>query len=346
MAELGSDIGRSSATGTHEYGDITPRIGAYAAAKMLAHAEPLLVLEKFAQVKPIPKNKSGTIKFRRPKPFPLATTPLTEGTSPTAQRMEYEDVSVSLAQYGAFNEITDVVHDTYEDPVLQDIVMLLGEQAAETRESLLWGVLKAGTYVYYGDAADSARTDVNDAISLNRQRAITRGLKAQRARKITSILGPSVNISTKPVEASFVAFAHTDLEADIRGLAGFTPVAEYGSRQPLCAEEIGSVEDVRYILSPVLTPIVDSGSTTLNGMVSTGGANVDVYPVVYFGKEAYGVTPLKGKESLKPMVLNPNQPRGGDPLGQKGTAGWKTYWAGLILNQSWIARLEVGVTDL
>ena len=43
------------------------------------------------------------------------------------------------------------------------------------------------------------------------------------------------------------------------------------------------------------------------------------------------------------MVLNPNVPRGGDPLGQRGSAGWKASHAAVILNDAWMHRLEVAV---
>lgn len=111
------------------YGDISPRVGIIAEVKMLEHAEPILVLQKFGDAKPQPKNKGQTVKFRRPVPFAKATTALTEGVTPASQKMAYQDVSVTMAQYGAWTEITDVIADTHEDPVLQDVTMLLGEQA-------------------------------------------------------------------------------------------------------------------------------------------------------------------------------------------------------------------------
>lgn len=325
------------------YGDVTPRIGAYAAAKMLAHAQPVLVLSKMGQTRPMPQNKGQTIKFRRPVPFAPATTPLSEGVTPASQKMVYADVEATLAQYGAWVEITDVIADTHEDPVLNDAAMLCGEQAAETIEDLIYGVLKAGTAVGYANG--TARNAVNTAISLDKQRMVTRVLKAQRAKKMTSILDGSIKISTTPIEASFVGVAHTDLEPDIRGLPGFTPVAEYGSRQPILPEEVGSVEDVRYVLSPMLDAWADAGGAA-GSMISTTGTNADVYPVLYLAKEAYGVVPLKGKESMKPMILQPNTPRGGDPMGQLGSVAWKTWHTSLILNQSWMYRLEVAATAL
>lgn len=325
------------------YGDISQRTAAYAAKDMLSHAEPILVLSKFGQSKPLPKNKADTIKFRRPIPFALATTPLTEGVTPTSKQMQYEDVTVQIKQYGDVVEITDVVHDLSEDPVLKDSTMLCGEQAGETIETLTWSVIQAGTNVFYANG--SSRGAVNTPISLDKQRAVTRSLKANRGKKITSMVSASPNYNTEPVDAAFIAFAHTDMEADIRDMTNFVPTEKYGSMKAL-PYEIGKVEDVRYILSPVLTPILAAGSGTLNGMTSAGGANVDIYPVIYIAKEAYGLVPLKGKGAIKPSVMNPGMPSKDDPLGQRGCVGWKTYFEAVILNETWMARLESGATDI
>ena len=134
-------------TGTTTYGDINQRTAAWAATEMLRHAEPVLVLTKFGSSKPMPKNKSETVKFRRPIPFSAATTPLQEGVTPTAQKMQYEDVQATMQQYGRPIEITDYVNDLAEDPVLKDASMLAGEQQALTQEMVIWGVVKAGTSV-------------------------------------------------------------------------------------------------------------------------------------------------------------------------------------------------------
>ena len=329
-------------TNTTTYGDINQRTAAWAATEMLSHAEPILVLSKFGQPKPLPKNKADTVIFRRPVPFAIPDTPLTEGVTPTAQQMQYEDVPVQIKQWGAWVEITDVVQDLAEDPVLADASMLCGEQAAETVEIQTWGAIRAGTNVFYANG--ESRDEVNTPISLHKQRAITRTLKAQRAKKITSMVGGSPNYSTEPVDAAFIAFAHTDLEADIRDMTGFVPTEKYGSMKAL-PYEIGKVEDVRYVLSPVLDKWADAGGLA-GDMVSTTGDNADVYPVVYVAKESYGLIPLKGKGAVTPKVLNPDTPRGGDPLGQRGSVGWKTYFVAAVLNEMWMARLEVAVSDL
>jgi N4-gp56 family major capsid protein len=256
--------------------------------------------------------------------------------------LSYEDVTVALSQYGNVVEITDVVHDLAEDPVLKDASMMCGEQAMETIETLMWGVIRGGTNVVYANG--SARNAVNTVLTLNKQRAITRTLKNNRGKKVTNMLSSSVKFNTEAVAAAYIAFAHTDLEADIRGLAGFTPTEKYGSMQAI-PYEIGKVEDVRYVLTPVLDSFADAGGTA-GSMVSTSGSAADVYPIVYVAKDAYGHVALKGADAITPTIINPGQLDKSDPLGQKGMVGWKYYHKSFIANQAWMVRAEVAATAL
>lgn len=326
---------------------ISQRTTVYAERTMLRHAAPVRILDKFGLAKPMPKNKGVNMKFRRPKVFTAATTPLVEGVTPNSTRFEYEDVSVQLKQYGQVVETSDVIADTHEDPVLNDMATQAGENIGRTLEALDWGVLRAGTNAFFANGTE--RAHVNTPISLNKIRLVQRTLKAQKAMKITKILSGSVNFKTKPIEASYIAVHHTDLEADIRALPGFTPVAEYGSRQVVSEYELGTVEDTRFVCSPDLEPFRDAGGAYAGSgkaMVSTTGTYADVYPVVFFGKEAYGLVALRGQGSVSPTVLRPGVKTKSDPLGQRGYVGWQTWHACVILNQVWMCRLECAVSDL
>lgn len=326
-----------------QFGDIGNRTAGWVVSEMLEHARPQLVLSKFGLSFIMPKNTTAVALFRRPVPFAVATNPLTEGATPTAHIMSYVDVSATLLQYGDVVEISDKVADLSEDPVLRDAAMLSGEQAAATIERLTWNIVQGGTNVFYGAIGDAARTDVNDNISLNRHRAVTAFLRAQKGIKINRMLTGSEDFNTTPIEASYIAFGHTNLDPSVRDMAGFSDPSKYGTRERLSEFEIGSVEDVRYILTADITFFADAGNTTLNGMQSTSGSQTDVYPVVYVAREAYGCVPLKGFNSITPIVLNPGTPSKSDPLGQVGFVGWKTWFVAVILNQSWLARLEVSI---
>ena len=326
------------------YGDIGTRTAAYAAEEMLAHAEPISVLSKCALNKPLPKNKTDTQKFRRPVPFAALEVPLAEGVSPTPGAMTYEDVTVQMKQWGGTYMITDKVHDMSEDPVLKDIAMLCGEQAQKTQERILWNKVKAGTNVAYANG--SARTDVNTAVAIADLRKAVRYLQSMKAKKITSILSGSTDYGTTPIESAYVAFCHTDLQADIRNLSGFTPVAEYGSRKTICAEEFGTVEDVRIITSPELIPFYDAGGADGDAVLSTSGTLADVYPIVIVGADAYASVPLKGAGVITPVVINPGTRDKSDVLGQRGYVGWSAWFNATILNQTWIYRVEVAASVL
>ena len=337
------------------YGDITPAIAAYAVVRMLTRAQPLLQLERFGQTYPLPTNSTQTAKFRRyymtgatgsagsgsgAFSIPVATTPLVEGVTPAGSKLSNVDYTVTLSQYGDFITITDVVMDTHTDPILQQATDILGEQAALTVETLRFNVLKAGTNVFYSNG--TARTDVNTPISLTVQRQITTGLNRQNAKKITSIVASTPDYNTKSVEAAYMAVCHPDLESDIRGMTGFKPVADYGPHTSPMEGEIGSVEQVRYLSSTVIAPWADGGGAK-GAMRSTSGTSADVYPVLVFGRDAFGIVPLKGKSSMTPMVVNP-KPAPGDPLGQRGTVGWKLWTATVILQEAFMARLECAAT--
>lgn len=328
---------------TTSYGSISQRTAAWAATEMLAHAMPIELLGGMGQQKPIPKNTADNAKFRRPVPFPAAVAPLSEGITPPSRAMQYQDVSVQLQQYGDVVGITDKVADMSEDPVLKDATSLIGEQAAETKESLIWGTLRGGTSVYYTNGA--ARNAVNTAVNINTIRAAVRYLKSQRAQVITQKITASAAYGTSAVAPAYVAVGHTDLEADLRGMSQFVPVEMYASQGGVLPFEVGKVEGVRFCLSPLLTSFADAGGAK-GTQKSTSGASADVYPLIIFGKDAFGQTMLRGANAITPMVLNPGEPRGGDPLGQNGTVGWKTYFAAVRLNESWMVRVECSVTNL
>lgn len=338
------------------YGDISPAIAAYSVVRMLKRAMPYLHLEKFGQTYAIPTNSTTTAKFRRyflsgttgsagtgsgNFYIPVATTPLVEGVTPNGSRLANQDYTVTLAQYGDFVTITDVIEDTHTDPVLQSATDILGEQAALTVETLRFNVLKAGTNVFYGNAV-AGRSSVVTAISLADQRRVTTALNRQNAKKITQVVASTADFNTKSVEASYMAVCHPDLETDIRSMAGFKPVADYGPHTTPFEGEIGSVEQVRYLSSTVIAPWADAGGAK-GAMRSTSGTSADVYPVLIFARDAFGIVPLKGKSSMTPMVVNP-KPAPGDPLAQRGTVGWKLWTATVILQEAFMARLEVAAT--
>lgn len=318
------------------YGDISPRTAAYAEKELLKRGLPYLVLEKFGQAKALPANSTKVIKFRRYSALSNTPVALTEGVTPTSQQLAVVDVTATLSQYGGLTTITDVILDTHEDQTLNEAVALLGEQAAQMIEKMRFGVLKAGTNVLYANG--SARSDVNTELTVDIQRRAVRALKRQNTRFITTIVRSTPSFGTENVAPGFVALIHPDLEASVRSLTGFVPAEKYGTMTPW-ENELGKCEDVRYVSSTIFEPFANAGGAK-GSMLSTGGTAADVYPILFVGRDAYGIVALKGAFALTPMVVNP-KPSDSDPLAQRGHVSWKGMQTATILNDAFMIRVEV-----
>jgi N4-gp56 family major capsid protein len=332
---------------------------------MLEHAQPITVLGDFGTQREMPQNSTDTLVFRRTLPFGASAagttientsryvgTPditasnfvLAEGVTPNSNTISFQDVSVQLQQYGVLFKYSSKTEQLYEDDIPGEMVKLTGETLAEVMEQVRYGVLKAGSTVIYANG--SSRSAVNTAISLNAIRKAARTLESNRARRVTSRLAPGVNFGTRAVQPAYVVFCHTDAVSDIRNLPGFTRVEEYGSFKPIHDREVGACEDFRFVSSPLLKSFLASGSATINGMLSVGAANVDVYPFIVIGEDAWGQVALKGMSAIKPVVLKASQTNHANPLGQFGYVGASTWFATVRLNDAWMARIEAGVTAL
>lgn len=335
--------------------------------EILAHAVPVEVLGVTGSQKQMPKNSGDTIVFRRWLPYGgTASVPnqffsngagdrtaaavnahlLSEGVTPSADVLVPQDISVSLNQYGVLYSVTDKTVDLYEDDVPAEMKKQVGERMGLIREMIRFGVLKGITNKFYGGTGTS-RATVNGKITLNLLRKISRSLQANHAKRITSILAPSPNFATAPVEAAYLVFCHTDMEADIRDLPGFKHVSEYGQRKPINENEIGSVENFRFLTSPELAPVQDSGAAVgSTGCVSTSSSLIDTYQVIVAAEDAWGQLALRGANSLDITWIAPGQKDKQDPLGQRGYVGAKFYMNAVILNGSWCALVECGSSAL
>jgi N4-gp56 family major capsid protein len=336
-----------------------------AAQDMLAHAQPITVLGDFGTQREMPQNQTDTLVFRRTLPFSASTSGTTiessaryvgtpnvtptnfvlgEGATPVANTISFQDISVTLVQYGLLFKFSSKVELLYEDDIPGEMVKLTGETMAEVLELVRYGVLKAGSTVIYANG--SSRASVNTVISLNALRKAARTLEANRAKRVTQRLSPGVNFGTRAVQPAFVVFIHTDAVSDVRNLPGFTKVEEYGNFKPIHDMEIGACEDFRFVKSPLLTSFAASGASTLNGCLSVGGSAVDVYPFLVIGEDAWGQVALKGFGAIKPTVLKSQTINHANPLGQFGYVGASTWFAAVRLNEAWMARIECGVTAL
>ena len=331
------------ATGTSTT-QMSTMLNAHAILQFLVRALPYLVFEKFGQTYPLPERSTKIAKFRRFEALDATPTTLTEGVTPASQSLTTTDISATLDQYGSLVTLTDVLIDTNDTPVLEQAAEVVGEQAAEMIERMRIGVLLGGSNVEYANG--SARSAVNTVLNLDLQRRIVRKLKNQKARYLNTIVRSTPSFNTENIAPGFVAVCHPDCESDIRDMAHFVDCKDYGT-VPTMENEIGAVEQVRYLFTTLMEPWEDAGGAVASlstPVVSTSGTNADVYPILYIAKDAYGLVPFKGASAVTPIILNPT-PSASDPLGQRGHVAWKSMQTAVILNQAWMVRAEVAVSS-
>jgi len=326
--------------------------------KMLKHAEPIKVISSFGSQQQVPQNKSDTVVYRRALPIdagsngaPSVTASnylLQEGVTPGARSIVYQDVQVTLQQYGVLMKITSKSESMYEDDIPGDMQKLVGEHMGTIEELISYGVVRGGTNVVFANG--TARNQVTTAISLPKLRQCARTLENAHASRVTEKLAAGVNFGTSAVMAAFLVFIHTDVEADVRNLSGFTPVVEYGTQRPAHEREIGAAEQFRFITSPYFKPFLQAGGTvTAGAFLSNGGVvgtTADVYPLMVIAQEAWGQVALKGMSAIQPIYLPAKQITHANPMGQFGYVG-ANFWKNAVrLNENWMVRLEVAASGL
>ena len=310
-------------------------------------ALPFLPFRKWGQKRPLPKNKGKVISFRRWGVLAPATTPLTEGITPTGSSLDYETITATVQQYGDWIPLTDQVQDLAIDAELTQVVQQLGEQQGETLAILARNQMVAGVNVSYANKVTS-RSEVVARVSADDYDRIILKLKMKLAKRHTEIIMPTVKIETKPIRAAYIAIIspYTTVELERQLGNGYVPVANYASGVGVMEGEVGSYKEIRFIETTHAMVYEDAGGNVADGCKSTSGTKTDVYADLIFGKEAYGETMVGGKDThtvIIKMHKDDDTSDTSDPLNQRGTAGWKDYYVAKILNDDWIVRYEHAV---
>lgn len=302
---------------------------------LLMRAVPFLVHTRFSQVRDIPR-KAGTsvIKFRRYGNLTAATTALTEGTTPTGSQLSVTDITATVAQYGDFITVTDVLDYASEDPILMEAAEILGDQAGDTLDQLTRDILAAGTSVFYAGSGHTLRTQVaaGELITDVLIKKAVRLLKVNKAKRITRQINAETGYNTSPVPASYIGLVHPNTTYDLKAVTGFTSVEKYSNSTQVMEGEIGKVDEVRFI-----------ESTNAKVFAAGGASSIDVYATIIFGAEAYGTTRISG-EALKNIIKPLGSAGTADPLDQRATSGWKATFVAKILNNDFITRIEHAVS--
>ena len=320
----------------------------FAIGKLLRSADAAECIDRFVTTIPVPKNKNESITLSRTVTPDPNVNEVAEGINPVARALTYEQVTKVFEEFAEVFAVTSRQAELGEFDVLMDSKDRLIDLLKRTREKNAWFEYRIGTNVIFNSSAHTSRAQVNGAITLGRLRVAVRTLQNNRAMVIREMTKGSINIATTPVEPAYISLSHTDTQADIRAIAGFTIAPRVGGLKDYIPQLFGYVENVCFITSPEFEPFFAGGAAIgATGMRSAGGVSVDVYPYLIFGKEALGKCSLAGSDkglgAVEMHVLDKADKS--DPTNQRRLVSCRWWDAPVILNNNWMVRVEAGATE-
>ena len=298
---------------------------------LISLAEPELVHDQFGQKHPIPKNGGKTIEFRKYSSLAKALTPLTEGVTPDGQKLTMSVVTATVAQYGGFIELSDVLLLTAIDNNLMQATAALASQAGRTLDTITREVLCGGTNVPYAEGQVSARASLcggSATESDNHYLTVEAVRKAVRTLKV---------MNTPRINGGFVGIIHPDCAHDLMNDPKWVNVKTYSDPDGIYEGEIGKIEGVRFVETSEAKLWKKAGKDCSGG--SAAASARDVYATLILGSNAYGVTEVSGG-GLEHIVKQLGSAGTADPLNQRATAGWKAIKVAERLVEQYMVRVE------
>lgn len=262
-------------------------------------AEPELVHDQFAQKHPIPKNGGKTIEFRQYDPLPEMTTPLSEGITPAGQSMSVKNLTATIAQYGGYVTLSDLLIMTAIDNNVVQATKLIASQAGRTLDTITREVINAGTVVQYAQGAASRSALAYTSAASNNNLTVDDVKKAVRYLETQD--APKIN-------GDYVGIIHPYAKYDLMKDPLWQHPHEYVDTEHIYANEIGRIYGVRFVEAsrakkwsaavlaggkPTLTVKTDvSASTTVavKEAISADEATALAGKKVYVGSAATEVT--------------------------------------------------------
>ena len=301
--------------------DLSPEMKTFYDKTLLKFAKANLVHDQFAQKRNIPKGGGKTIEFRKYSQLPKALTALTEGVTPDGQNLNVTAVTATVAQYGGYITLSDVLLLTAIDNNLVEAIELLGDQAGRTLDTITREVLVGGTNVLYagGRAARTAITATDKLTVMDIKKAV-RELKVGLAKKI---------------DGSYVAIIHPDCEFDLENDDEWINASQYAGSTQIFEGEIGKLYGVRFVETTEAKIWAKAGAPITEG----GTDKISVYATLVMGANAYGTTMVEGG-GLETIVKQLGSGGTADPLNQRAPAGWKAIKTAKILYDDYIVRIE------
>lgn len=323
-------------------------IGNYYDHVFLERLEANLVYDKYGVQRPLPENMGDTIVWHALL-NPSQGYDLPDGTIPGASAVSARKVSAQLSWKADLRSVTDRVIATAVCPVVEETVQALGYAAALTVDHFIsdkigfgsacsTGVANAASATYpsvfsqgfpvlEGNTGNIYWPNSSTGIATSLQNGFfsTIGAIAHVRKAVTQLK----TLNAIPFDdKNYRGIVHPTVSDNIRSDSTFVSWMAYTNLPALEKGQLGVIERVLFDESSEAMSVAVLASTWSTVYASLGGT---LYGTLIFGKGAYGVTKLGGKDVRVSVVTGADKT---DPLNQTTLIGYKLGMAAKILNPS------------
>ena len=238
--------------GTLENGSITnsdalsPEMKTFYDKTLITLAGANLVHEQFGQKRPIPKNGGKTIEFRKFSKLPKAMKAITEGVTPSGNKLNVSSVSCTVDQYGDYVEQTDMLELTAVDNTIVEATKELAAQAGLTLDTVVRNEIVGGTNVMYVPTLDDKGREQEVTSRAN----ITADCK-MRVKDVFKAAAELKAVNAPKINGSYVAIIHPYVAYDLMQDAAeqWIGIQKYADPDKILRGEIGTLGGVRFVES-------------------------------------------------------------------------------------------------
>lgn len=218
-------------------------------------------------------------------------------------------------------------------------------------------ISNAGIELYAGTATSIETVKGTDVVSYGDLVNLASILDDKRCPKDTKINVGSQNVDTRVLPAARILYAGPKMKNTFRKMTGFfnepafIPVQQYAAGTTPLKGEIGSIDEFRIVINPMMMKWAGAGAAVADAKVAATGGKVDVFPLLVVGSESFTTIGFQsdGKSikyriiHKKPGVESANVHN--DPYGKTGFMSIQWWYGFMVLRPERLAVLRTAALN-